>query len=411
MLRRFLRYIERLYGVKEELASVTDRRQKPQLPTFRVVAGLFLMACIQAGSLNGIEQALRNGPARCVWHKWLGGDLPSADRLGEVAAILDVDQLRKVLVRHYQRRRRKKTLHAPKEKRFILVLDGHEYGASYYRCCKNCLNRTVHVQGEERIQYYHRYVLGYLFRGDGRLYLDMEMQLPGEGEITAARRLIHRALQSYPRAFQVVVGDALYADPQLCKELLAAGKHFIAVLKNEARDLVQDFESLRELVPAITVRYQKRRCICRDIEGFTTWPQVGRAVRVVSSEEQQTIRRCRTRELQTTKSKWMWVTSLDRTQMDTTTLVELGHRRWDIENYGFNELATRWHADHIYHHDINAMMAILLLILLAVNLFHAWQSRNLKPELRDKFPIRFFERLLQGDFYHELKISTGPDPP
>lgn len=160
MLRRFLRYVERLYGVKEELASVRDRRQKPQLPTFSVVAGLFLMACIQAGSLNGIGQALRNGPARCVWHKWLGGDLPSADRLGEVAAILDVDQLRKVLVRHYQ-----------------------------------------------------------------------------------------------------------------------------------------------------------------------------------------------------------------------------------------------------------AMMAILLLILLAVNLFHAWQSRSLKPELRDKFPIRFSERLLQGDFYHELKISTGPDPP
>ena len=39
------------------------------------------------GSLNGIEQALGKGPRRTPWHGWMGGPLPSADRLGEVEPV------------------------------------------------------------------------------------------------------------------------------------------------------------------------------------------------------------------------------------------------------------------------------------------------------------------------------------
>jgi hypothetical protein len=53
--------------------------------TFAVEAGLFFMACVQVGSLNGIEEALKRCPAPCRWHRGLRGSLPSADRLGEVA--------------------------------------------------------------------------------------------------------------------------------------------------------------------------------------------------------------------------------------------------------------------------------------------------------------------------------------
>jgi hypothetical protein len=33
----------------------------------------------------------------------------------------------------------------------------------------------------------------------------------------------------------------------------------------------------------------------------------------------------------------------------------LGHQRWDIENYGFNELANEWHSDHVFRHDPGAI--------------------------------------------------------
>jgi len=409
--RRFLKYCQRVYHIREELESVTDRRLRPQLPTFRVVGALFLMACVRAGSLNGMEVALSKMPKRCVWYQWLRGALPSADRLGEVAALVHVGQLRLLVARHYRQRRRKKTLNGREGNRLILVLDGHECFCSYRRCCPNCQKRSVRVDGETRVQYYHRYVAAYLFRGDSHLMLDMEMQGPKEGEITAARRLMERVLVAYPRAFSVVMGDALYADPELCKRLLAAGKHFIAVLKDDRRDLVGDFQSLADSVESVRVRYQQRECVCRDIEGFHTWPQVGRPVRVVSSEEKQSARCQATGKQQSRQSKWMWVTSLSQHSMDTSTLVQLGHRRWDIENYAFNELCNRWHADHIYHHDVNAMTAILLLTFLAYNLFHVWRTRGLQPELRQQYSTLLLQQHLRADYLTQLPLAAGRAPP
>jgi hypothetical protein len=407
MLSRFLRYAEHQYDLKHELAKIHDRRKQGVLPAFGVVAGLFFMAITQTGSLNGIEEALGKCPAPCRWHTWLDGKLPSADRLGQVAALIEPDQLRALLARHYRKRRRKKTLRPFRGKWFILILDGHECFASHHRRCKDCLERTVKVKGEERTQYYHRFVLAYLMGEDGRVLLDLEMQRRGEGEIAAARRLLKRVLAAYPRAFNVVSGDALYLDPALCQDIRAAGNHFIVVLKNANRTLIQDFDSLKDQAPAIQMQYHKRHCVCRDIEGFTSWDSLGEAVRVVCSEEQWTVRRQRTKEHEPGESTWLWVTSLSQAEMDTVTLAQLGHRRWDIENHAFNELDKYWHADHMYHHDITAMTVILLILLLAYNLFHVWHARGLKSALRDRYTIQFFARQIRSQFFSALKIGSG----
>ncbi len=78
------------------------------------------------------------------------------------------------------------------------------------------------------------------------------------------------------------------------------------------------------------------------------------------------------------KSEWMWVTTLPVARASTALVVHLGHARWDIENYGFNELVNGWHADHIYKHDPQAIEAFTLLAFLAYNLFHAFLARNIK---------------------------------
>lgn len=408
MFSRFLRYCERRYALKEELASIGDRRLRMHCSTFSIVAGLFFMVSVRLGSLNGIEQALRRCRAGCIWHDWVEGKLPSADRLGEVAALLDIEQLRKVLLGHYRQRRRKKTLWRFAGKWSVLVLDGHELGASYLRGCEDCSKRTVKVREGVAVQSYHRYVLAYLLGEKSGLLLDLEMQGPGEGEMPAARRLLRRRLRACPRAFDVVAGDALYLDPALCKEVLAAGKDFMAVLKNESRDLLVDFRQLEKLAPEVQLEFKQRVCRCQDIEGLETWPQVGRAVRVVGSEEVHTVVRQRSRQAETTQSTWVWATSLNSADVCTERLVMLGHRRWDIENRGFNELVKNWHADHVYHHDADAMTAILLLTFLAYNLFHVWQSRNLRPEVCEGRSVRFFERQLLADFLTSLFVIRPP---
>lgn len=412
ILSRLLKYAQRHYAPEQALARVRDRRVAARIPTTRIVHALFLMVCLRLGSLNAIEEAMRKEARRSPWRRFIGGELPSADRLGEVAAELELGDLRALLCDHHKKRKRAKTLPPLPGKLRIVLLDGHEMAASYLRCCPDCQHREVVCKGETRIQYYHRYVMAYLLFDGGRLLLDLELQRKGEGEIAAAMRLFHRLQENCPRAFNVVAGDALYLDPNLCKIIVQSKKDFVAVLKNENRELIQDFRGLCALdtVQPLRLEYGRKQCLCYDLEGLESWSQLGHPVRVVSSQEHSSVRRQHRRRQdetpEVTTSEWLWATTLTKSRAGTAVLLRIGHGRWKIENHGFNELVTQWHADHVYYHDPNAIMAILLLLFLAYNLFHVWLSRGLKPQLRQRYTAMYFAHLLRAAFYSQLRAPT-----
>ena len=95
------------------------------------------------------------------------------------------------------------------------------------------------------------------------------------------------------------------------------------------------------------------------------------------------------------------MTTLPAARASTALVVHLGHARWDIENYGFNELVNGWHADHIYKHDPRAIEAFTLLAFLACNLFHAFLARNIKPQLRRAKTESFWAQLIAAQIYAE----------
>jgi hypothetical protein len=95
---------------------------------------------------------------------------------------------------------------------------------------------------------------------------------------------------------------------------------------------------------------------------------------------------------------------------DVAAVIHVGHRRWSIENEAFNELVNEWHAGHVYKHDLNAMVVLWLLVCLACNLFHAFITRNLKPQRRHGHTQRHWARLMAADF-HLRASSHGPRHP
>jgi hypothetical protein len=353
------------------------------------------MQWVRIGSLNGLIQKRPIGS----WRRWLGGELPSARSIGRVAAGMNIDDTRELLHRHYERRKRNKSLQPFIGNIRVLVFDGHESTASYLRCCPGCLRRRVTVGDEERIQYYHRYVMAMLLHRDGCLLIDIEPQWPGEGESTAALRMFTRLLANYPRAFNAVAGDNLYLNPDFCSLAAEHGKYFLAVLKNERRDLLVDARGLFDGESPVHFESNKKRHQCWDIEGFTTWGQFEHPVRVVRSIETATVHRRLTDEDEETVTEWIWATNMPTAVAGTKAVVRVGHARWRIENNGFNELVNEWNADHVYKHEPNAMLVFLLLLLLAYNLFHAFLSRNIKPQLRARHTARYFAQLIAAEFY------------
>jgi hypothetical protein len=123
----------------------------------------------------------------------LGRPLSSADTVGRVYSQLEVEALRAGLHHFYTRLKRNKALPGLGGLA-VVVIDGHESHASYRRHCPGCLERTIHCEQGDRLQYYHRQVVLMLVSGSRpgqpalRLLLDLEPQRLGEDEVAAALR-------------------------------------------------------------------------------------------------------------------------------------------------------------------------------------------------------------------------------
>jgi hypothetical protein len=296
----------------------------------------------------------------------------------------------------------------------VAVLDGHETSASYRRCCVGCLRRTL---ASGQTQFYHRNVTLMLLCGSPpgrpavRLLLDLEPQRAGEAELATALRLLKRVLAAYPRAFDVVLADALYAAAPFLNFLWLHGKDALVVLKDERRDAYQDAAGLWNRQPPQRGSHDSRSCLWWDIPDLLSWPEVKGTTRVVRSEESWMVKRQLTQQVTQQQASWIWLTTLSVAQARTVQIVRLAHRRWDMENCGFHELVNGWHADHVYRHEPQAIECFLLLAFLAYNLFHAFFALNLKPEIRRGRTIAFCVGLIAAEIHAVSRRAPPRWPP
>lgn len=334
------------------------------------------------GSLNAVEQSRVSS----LWRELSGCGLPSADTMGYVYQRIACDDLRGAILEIYKRLSRMKALGTVAGFKAV-TLDGHELTKSYSRCCDRCSVRNVRVGDEYRVQYYHRVVMLQLLGPQFQLLLDFELQSPGEDEVAAALRLVLRVVGEIPRALSVVLLDSLYARAPVVEVLRQHHKHIIVVVKNEHRELLQDARGLFQMQSPKTFTRGKTFYQQWDIEGLTSWEQLGFPIRVVRSLETTTRRKRVGRRWQTKKEThdWIWATTLSNREACTETIVSLGHARWRIENQGFNELCKFWRLNHIPKHHQNAILGFLLTLALAFDLFHVFWARNLKPQLRQRY--------------------------
>lgn len=264
---------------------------------------------------------------------------------------------------------------------------------------------------KDRVQYYHRNVTAQLVFKDCCFLLDAESQLPGEGELACAMRLLDRVLSCYPKAFQVVVMDALYAKSNFFNKITKHGKDAIAVLKEERRELFKDFEKqVLGQPPAQIFMRGTTETICWDVDGLSTWPQVKQKVRVLRTNEIRPPSQCQVtgRLKERPVSSWTWVTTLSPERAPASVVVEIAHSRWCIENQGFNELATQWHANHLYKHAPVAILNFWLMSMFAYNIFRAFFLRNINVVARKGKSMLHFARTVAAELYFNVVPSRVP---
>jgi hypothetical protein len=382
---------------------LTDHRQKPEIPASVFPKALLILWLCRLPSLHALHLLGQRGAGR----RFLRHTMPSADQIAEISEILDRPELRAILGRMYKRLVRNKVL-LPMRGHRLAVVDGHEINCSYERCCPKCQQRQITVNGQKRTQYYHRAVVFQLVGPGFRFLLDFELLRPHDDEGSAALRMIQRVLTTYPRCFDILLGDGLYPQARLFKLLRRYGKHALVVLKDERRDLLKDARGLFGPKPHRTFRNGATAYQCWDVEDLDTWDSFPEKVRVVRSIETTTVttrdkKRRRIQRQQT--SEWVWVTTLPAAEVPTATVVDFGHERWRIENEGFNELCNQWHANHYFHHHPASITALWLMLFIAHALFHCF-LRNLKPCVRHGLPVYIWAWLMLVEFLLPL-LSTA----
>lgn len=398
MLRRFLRYLERVYHFSSSLDHLQDTRHHPSISTRTVYGCVLLLFVLRLRSLNAFEAHYRWKESKKAWRVFLGQSPPSADTLGYTLARFDCESLRREIHRIYTILQRNHLIRQFRVQGWlVLSLDGHELFSSYWRCCDQCCVRRIQTAQGERSQYYHRVVMAQLLGGPFALPLDLEPIQPGEDEVSAGIRLMKRLFKNYPKAFDVVSTDGLYGRRGFAQLMINHRKHLLFVLKENHSDLLIDAKGVfAQQKPSM--KQEGRNLYQRwDEEGFDPWPEIKRPLRIVRSYE------TKSKGKPSSVSDWYWCTTLPKAIVSTETVCQIGHKRWEIENQGFNILVNYYHLDHCFKHHPNAILAFALICFIAYLLFQMFYYRNLKYPFPRRGSLQFIALIFLESLKEILK--------
>jgi hypothetical protein len=429
-LPSFARYLHKVFDFRAAAAGLTDSRREPDIPPSAVFLAAFHGFAFRLPSFQQLEAELTQ-PAL---QQWIGVDRAFRDDVLRYSLSgFHVEGLQQMLVQVNRTLKRNKALDEGRvQGRIVAALDGIEVLSSYSRCCDSCLERRVFVRQAgvkvEQLQYYHRAVGCQIVSSPCKPFLALEWLQPGEGEDTAALRLLGRLPELYgSRFFDVLLLDALYAQAPVLKLAERSGWDVVVSLKQNQRDLYQSAIRLFARRPADISGTEQH-------EGkhyqFQLWdsefpfsadhPQ---PVRVVRSEEKLTQNHYRRGKLQPeiTEHEWLWFTTLDSQAFPAVLVRRLGHDRWKQENNGWNDLTQNWAFKHGFLHACRhrphthspegeskpvanrGLAAVALILLLAFTLCSAFIYCHSK--IFRRYPMSTLEVARQ------LRLSLSKLPP
>ena len=237
---------------------------------------------------------------------------------------------------------------------------------------KNCLSRKKHT-GET--EYFYRSVVCMIIGKSPHVILGQEMLKPrdgsgkDEGELTGGKRLIEQLKKRHGHFADVIVADALYLNAPFINTLKENGLEGVIRLKDERRMIFQNAERLFKQDEGKKASFWKgkKKIEVWDLSGFKM-EGCPYKLRVVRYHEQW-------KENGKETERFMWlVTTLEAA--DYRVLWEMMHRRWDIEENGFHQLKTYYHAKHCCRDAVETIFNLIIIGFNVRELYLYRRSRN-----------------------------------
>jgi len=396
-LKTLLKYISNVHDLGKKINSLKDKRQNSIIKTKAVAISLLIGFMVSIRSFNKLDDYLENKDFRKLVPKKM--KLPRIGTVRESLKTFEIDGLVRVHDEILKKSKQNKlyrdgTIDGLK----VIALDGVELFSSKNKSCCNCLVRVIN----EKPQYYHKSVVAGYVGTDPHLVMGQEMLKPqkdsssykGEGELTAARRLIKSLYQKHHQFADVIVYDAIACNAPWINFIKEYNMEAVVRVKDDRLNIVKDAFGLfktRESDAAWDVRDKKNK-----ITRVSAWSEnidmagVKDGIRFVKFKE--TVIDVKTGEI--TKESEIWIITTAK-NMNLETLRKIIHARWGIENNIFRQLKNQWHMDHCFMHHENGLEATLMFMIIAFNLMQLFFFRRLKNfRIRKLLQIEIIERII-----------------
>lgn len=412
-LPSFSAYLNRGFHLRSHARQMTDSRRDPEISPASVFLALFHGFVFRLPSFQQLDQELNHS----YFQHWIGAERAFRDdTLRYSLCGFELASLEAMLVDVNRRLKRSKAFDEGRvQGRLVAALDGIEVLSSFSRRCESCLERRVITKDQagrkiEQTQYYHRAVGCQMIHSPVKPFLAIEWLQPGEGEDTAALRLLHRLPDLYgSRFFDILLLDALYVQTPVLELATKVGWDVVISLKQNSRDLYQSAVRLFARRPPDATFTEQRdyktyHVQLWDTEGLPFTIDNPEPVRVVRSEEVLERNRYRQgeRTSHATDHEWLWITTLPQPVFSAAIIRQLGHSRWKHENNGWMDLTKHWALKHGFLHACQhrpkntdtsgprelapnrGLAAVTLILLIAFALSSAFVLRHSKLVRRDR---------------------------
>lgn len=200
---------------------------------------------------------------------------------------------------------------------------------------------------------------------DGNTYRKFDKQ---DCELKASYRLLKKIKKRFPKLPIIIGGDALYIGKPFLKLCDKYKFEYIIRYKEDASSTIKkDFDKFN----IIDDNYKYQNGI---IYGEADENKKYYSVNVISYEE----KRINEDTGEVTKTNFSYVTSLKITNKNKEKILQLGRRRWKIENKGFKEQKSDvLNITHIYTKNCNGTKNIYLLIQFAHTILNLLNYGNI----------------------------------
>jgi hypothetical protein len=409
-MRQMRRYSEKIFDKDARLSRMTDGRVDPTIPLAAALSTWQWGLVRRTPSTEQIGDLLLDPRwrARLGLKPEDGGSPDSAARILDGLAIEEWDAM--MLEDFFIARRAGILTDKGLYGKRCAALDLNELFKSEKIHCAQCQVRektVLDANAEKRTvqEYYHQAVALSWISGEIPFVIGWEILSPGEGELTAAFRLLKRLLPRLRKSVDLILGDALYCCRPFFETVSEAGLEAMAI-SSGMTEMDGEMDLLMKTDPPRIV--QGIHVAVWEMESEAWQQNLKRKLRVIHCE-----RRYEAPSWKHERQQLRVVTSALKDVLPAGQAWTVGRSRWTIENGTFNRLTRDHSLTHNYRHSVPAIVGLLALRSFAFLLTLAyWRHAIERSKHNPNGFSKWFQQIVMEDWIRYLdQALLQPDRP